>query len=240
VGKGTHKGVAAMEKMFRQASQNYTKPCFVLKCDIKSFFESIDHDILKAVVRKRVKDEDALWLVEEIIQIHYSTRLSLFSWKCLPIGNLTSQLFANMYLNKFDQFVKQKLKLRHYARYTDDFVIVSEDREFLEQFIPVFGDFLRTTLSLNLHPKKVSIRRASQGVDFLGLICFNRYQLLRTKTKTRMFRKLHAKVEQYNAGKVEKDRLKQSLQSYLGVLSHANAYRLSQKLLNLFWLWKRG
>lgn len=240
VGKGTHKGVAAMEKMIRQVSRNYSGKCFVLKCDIRSFFESIDHDTLVMILRKKVRDEGALWLIEEIIKSHYSKRLSLFNLKGLPIGNLTSQLFANIYLNEFDQFVKQKLAIKHYARYTDDFVIVSESEEQLRQLIPPIRVFLQEKLSLDLHPGKVSIAKIHRGIDFLGFVSFPHHRLLRTKTKWRMFRKLRNRVREYNEGKIEEEKLGQVLQSYLGVLSHANTEQLRQKLLNTYWFWRRG
>lgn len=240
IGKGTHKGVAAMEKMIRQVSRNHSRKCFVLKCDIRSFFESIDQSILMTILRKKIKDNEALWLLEEIVKSHYSKRLSVFSLKGLPIGNLTSQLFANIYLNEFDQFVKQRLAIRHYARYTDDFVIVSENEEALKQLIPVLKAFLQESLELDLHPRKVSITKVHQGIDFLGYISFPFYRLLRVKTRVRMFRKLHARVRECNAGTIDKEKLGQVLQSYLGVLSHADTYELRQKLLNTVWFWLRN
>lgn len=240
VDKGTHKGVAAMEKMIRQVSRNYSRKCFVLKCDIRSFFESIDHDVLLTILRKKVRDEEALWLLEDIIRSHYSKRLSVFSLKGLPIGNLTSQLFANIYLNEFDQFVKRELAIKHYARYTDDFVIVSENEDRLKRLIPTLKAFLQEKLCLDLHPGKVSITKIHQGIDFLGFVSFPHHRLLRTKTKVRMFRKLRNRVKEYNAGKIEEEKLGQVLQSYLGVLSHANTEQLRQKLLNTYWFWRRG
>lgn len=236
--KGTHKGVNALGKMIRQTTRNNSQNAFVLKCDIKSFFESIDHDILLAILKRKVRDEEALWLLKEIIGSHYSRRLSLFTLKGLPIGNLTSQLFANIYLNEFDQFVKHKLRIKHYARYTDDFVIVSRDKKELEALIPTLRDFLQKELALDLHPGKISIRKIGQGVDFLGLVIFPHHRLLRTRTKQRMFRKLRERVLQYNAQKIEEEKLWQCLQSYLGVLSHAQSFRLRQRLLNSFLFWR--
>jgi RNA-directed DNA polymerase len=138
-------------------------------------------------------------------------------------------------MNEFDQFVKHKLHVKQYARYTDDFAIVSSDRSYLKGLIEPMSAFLGGHLGLALHPKKVSIRRLHRGVDFLGYVVFPKYRLVRTKTQRRMFAKFKKKSEAYRTGSVSEDSLASSLQSYLGVLSHANAYRASEELKNLLW-----
>jgi len=238
VGKGTHKGVDILEKTARKVSHNSFEPCFILKCDIKKFFETIDHEILLDILRKRIKDIDALWLLEEIIESFASRYSTLLKHKGLPIGNLTSQLFANIYLNEFDQFVKQKLRVKHYIRYTDDFVIIAQTKADLEELLAPIRAFLSDRLALGLHPKKIAIRKLHQGVDFLGYIVLPHCRLLRTKTKRRAFLKLKRRVEEYKRQTISAQTLEQSLQSYLGVFSHANAYKLSQALRNQFWYWR--
>jgi hypothetical protein len=155
----------------------------------------------------------------------------------LPIGNLTSQLFANVYMNEFDQFVKHKLKIKYYARYTDDFVVVSDDEYYLQRLIPQIQSFLENSLKLKLHPSKISIRKARQGIDFLGYVVFPNHQILRTKTKRRILTKLKKRVAEFKTGSIIKHTLDQSLNSYLGVLSHADSYELKQELLNQYWFW---
>lgn len=155
----------------------------------------------------------------------------------IPIGNLTSQLFANVYMNEFDQFVKHILKIKFYARYTDDFVIVADDRKYLETILPLLENFLFEQLRLLLHPNKISISSHSAGIDFLGQIVFPRHRILRVKTKRRIWKKLKIKAELCRAGIISKESAYQSLQSYLGVLSHTNAYELSEDLKNQFWFW---
>jgi len=156
--------------------------------------------------------------------------------KCgLPIGNLTSQIFANIYLNELDQFIKHKLKIRHYARYTDDFIVVDGDQEYLSSLIPKIENFLERELALKLHPHKVSIRKFSYGIDFLGYVIFPKYRLLRTKTKRRIFKKLRQRIKEYQSDQITKETLNQSLQSYLGVLSHADTYKLTNELKNMYW-----
>jgi len=237
VNKGTHKGIDVLDKIIRQVSSNSFKPCFVLKCDIKKFFETIDHRILLNIIGKRIKDDNAMWLLEEIIGSLASKYSTVFERKGLPIGNLTSQLFANIYLNEFDQFVKHKLRVKRYIRYTDDFIIVAEDRSYLEDVISPVRAFLLDNLVLDLHPKKITIRKFRQGVDFLGYVILPHYRLLRTKTKQRIIRKLKERVREYNNGLISKQTLEQSLQSYLGVLSHADSHRLGNDLKNQFWFW---
>jgi len=140
-------------------------------------------------------------------------------------------------MNEFDQFVKHKLKVKFYARYTDDFVIVSSDQNYLKNLLPVIETFLLERLKLKLHPEKISIRTVQKGIDFLGYNVFPHHQLVRTKTKQRIFKKLKARVKEYKSGIISEETLNQSLQSFQGVLSHANASELTKKLKNQFWFW---
>ncbi len=227
IGKGTHRGVDALETMLRKVRRNHTRSCFALKCDIHKFFASVDHPILLQILAKRVKDERMMRLLRDIIES--------FPSGGIPIGNLTSQLFANVYMNEFDQFMEHHLKIKHYIRYTDDFIIVSNDEEYLQNLLPLFDSFLYDHLHLLLHPHKVSIRKYSQGIDFLGYVVLPHHRMLRTKTKRRMIRRLEEKEKACDAGIIDRSSLEQSLQSYLGVLSHANTVRLGQVLQNRYW-----
>jgi len=122
-------------------------------------------------------------------------------------------------------------------RYTDDFVIISTDRLYLEELIPTISEFLNISLKLELHPKKVTIRKFDHGIDFLGYVVRPHHVLLRNKTKKRIFKKVKAKSEKYSKGLTDGKSIEQSLQSYLGVLSHADAFDISEKLKNDFWFW---
>jgi hypothetical protein len=139
-------------------------------------------------------------------------------------------------MNEFDQFVKDTLHIKHYARYTDDFAIVSSDRVYLENLVEPISRFLHDCLALTLHPKKTSIRKLHQGVDFLGYIMFDKYRLVRKKTRRRIFKKFKTKIVAYHAGELSEDALVASLQSYLGVMSHADAFQLAEEIKNLLWL----
>ena len=212
--KGTHKAINRFKIFSSKVSKNNTKTAWVLKCDIKKFFASIDHNILLFILEKHIEDQNTIWLLEKVIT----------SFNCgipekgLPLGNLTSQLLANVYMNEFDRFVKHKLRTRYYIRYADDFVIFSRDKDKLLKTLSEIDNFLLKHLKLNLHPDKVFIRTIASGNDFLGWIHFPRHRVLRTSTKRRMFRR------------VKKNQTKETIASYLGLLKHGSGYKIERKL----------
>jgi RNA-directed DNA polymerase len=154
----------------------------------------------------------------------------------IPLGNATSQLFANVYLHELDDFVKQGLKERYYLRYCDDFIILSNDENHLKSLIVPIREFLQKNLQLQLHPKKLIIRKLTQGIDFVGYVLFLQHTLVRTRTKQRMKKRLKKAHETFLEGKMDDVGLDQRLQSYLGILSHANQYELSQAVKNAYWV----
>ena len=179
-----------------------------------------------------------MWLLEKIVS-SFTSELSpnIFGcYKGVPIGNLTSQIFANIYLNEFDQFIKHRIKVKHYLRYADDFVVVHRDKKYLESLTEPMEDFLDKKLKLKLHPNKIILKKYKQGADFLGYVLLPHYKVLRTKTKKRMFKNMERKTGYFNKGVVDKDSLNQTLQSYLGILSHCDSYGLKNKFLNKTWL----
>ena len=207
-----------MERFRRFAykvSRNHTRTCWVLKCDIRKFFASIDQNRLIEITYKYIKDSRTIELIREIVQSFYSTGLG----KGLPLGNLTSQLLVNAYMNEFDQFAKHKLKAQYYIRYADDFVILSRDKGLLEGLIPQIKEFLETTLKLCLHPNKVYIKTFASGVDFLGWVHFPDHRVIRTASKKRMIRNLKGEVSE------------QKRVSYLGLLTHGNARKIRARYL---------
>ncbi|KKT28163.1 MAG: Retron-type reverse transcriptase [Candidatus Yanofskybacteria bacterium GW2011_GWA2_44_10] len=232
IGKGTHKGIKALKQIADKISENGHKNIFALKCDIKKFFDSVNHDLLIKIFDKKIKDDDAMWLLSEIVRSFISKDANIFEHKGMPIGNLTSQLFANVYMNEFDQFMKHGIHAKHYLRYTDDFVVISDSKDYLEKLIPQVNQFLKEKLGLDLHPNKVTIRKFRQGIDFLGYVILPHHQQIRTKTKKRIFKKVFRRVLEQKQGLISNETLEQSLQSYLGVLGHADSYKLSQELKN--------
>lgn len=213
--KGTHKANDQFQRFARQVSCNTTKTCFVLKCDIKKFFASIDHEILLEILKQRIEDEDILWLLHEIIGSFHSTKQGVG----LPLGNLTSQLLVNIYMNAFDQFVKHELKVKHYIRYADDFVVFSRDKNCLEDVLLQMKGFLLWDLKLQMHPDKVSIKTLASSVDFLGWVHFPYHRVLRTATKRRMFRNLVVNGEK-----------EECIHSYLGLLKYGNEWKLRERV----------
>lgn len=213
--KGTHLAINRFCEYAGKVSKNYTQTAWVLKCDIRKFFASIDHNILKSILRESFGDEDILWLLGKIID-SFSTSGKIGVG--LPLGNLTSQLFVNIYMNKFDQFMKRELKIKYYVRYADDFVILHSSREYFQLLLLEISTFLKTELSLDLNPKKVSISTFASGVDFLGWVNFLRHRVLRRSTKRKIIQKF------------ERGLSDESINSYLGHLSHGNAYRISSML----------
>ena len=187
-----------------KVSRNNTRTAWVLKCDIRKFFASVDQVVLMDMLDVYIPDQDILWLIGQVAQSFSSTA----SGKGLPLGNLTSQLLVNIYMNEFDQFAKHTLKARHYIRYADDFVFLSH-----------IESFLRDRLLLELHPNKVSISTIASGVDFLGWVHFSDHRVLRTTSKRRMLRRIEGV-----------DGRKETVQSYLGLLGHGNAYGLQLEI----------
>ena len=213
-GKGTHKAMTRFRAFAYQVSRNHTRTCHVLKCDVRKFFASIDHATLIGVLRQYIEDERVVRLLEEVVGSFGQNRVGL------PLGNLTSQLLVNVYMNEFDQYAKHRLKGRHYIRYADDFVFLSRDRAWLEGLIPLISTFLHDRLKLSLHPDKVYIKTIASGVDFLGWIHFPDHRVLRPASRRRMFRNL------------AEGRGEASVQSYLGLLSHGNAEKLQGLVSN--------
>lgn len=214
VGKGTHKAISRFQEFGYKVSQNNTRTCWVLKCDIRKFFANIDQVVLLNILKTYIPDENILTLLREIIGSFYSTERG----KGLPLGNLTSQLLVNIYMNEFDQYMKHTLKAKYYIRYADDFVIFSEDKTWLEEQLVNIREFLLCTLQLELHPEKVFIKTLFSGVDFLGWVHFSDHRILRTATKRRMMRKLadNQSLETKN--------------SYLGLLKWGNTEKIKRSL----------
>lgn len=224
--KGTHRAMRRFDVFARKVSRNHTRTTWVLKCDIKRFFANIDHGILLNILQKRIEDKDILVLLENSIGSFRSIKpvsaissrlLPMSCPKGLPLGNLTSQLLVNIYMNAFDQWVKHTVKVKYYVRYADDFVFLSGDRKYLEELRQKVEDFLTDKLKLSLHPDKVFIRTFASGIDFLGWVHFPTHKVLRTMTKRRMVKKANEK----------------NISSYLGLLTHGNGYKIQKKLQSM-------
>ncbi|OGZ66278.1 MAG: hypothetical protein A2822_02280 [Candidatus Staskawiczbacteria bacterium RIFCSPHIGHO2_01_FULL_41_41] len=222
--KGTHRALKRLNVFLQKVSKNNTELAHVLKCDVRKFFDSVDQDILMGLVKNKIQDPGVLWLLQTIV--------SSFE-KGLPLGNVVSQLFSNIYLNELDQFVKHVLKVKYYIRYCDDFVIIESSAQKFESYKSQIDAFLKNRLKLALHPNKIIVRKYYQGIDFLGYVSFPHHKIVRVKTKNRMIEKLKTKVKELQGSAISEDSFNKTLQSYLGVLTHCNSYELREEILKL-------
>lgn len=231
LGKGTHYGVNRLWMMLRKVSRNFTSSCWVLKCDIRKLYDAMDHEILLNLIGRVVSDDRATRIVEAVVSSFHAEG---HAGKGVPIGNVTSQIFANIYLNELDRFVKQELRVRFYGRFSDDFVLVSSRRSDLLVWRARTEEFLNYRLRLSLHPHKVSLRPLHQGIDFLGYVLLPHHRGIRSSTRRRMFRRLEQKAVEAFKGREASEALAQSLASYTGMLSHANTFELRRMIENSY------
>ena len=248
--RGTHFGIERLKHNILSVSKGYTKPCYVLKIDIKGYFMNINRKILLELSRKTLLKnktqydyEFVDYLLEMIINSNPMDNCNvlgeLSDWNnlpkdkslfyandgCgLPIGNLSSQLFSNVYMNVFDQYVKRKLKCHHYGRYVDDAYIVSDDREYLNNLISEITSFLEEELGLKVHPYKTRIFDAYHGVEFLGAYI----KPFRTYISSSTLKRIKKKLVDINVQ--DKKYLQSSINSFLGVFSHYESYCLRRIL----------
>lgn len=226
VGKGTHIAVNRLEKFIRKLSHNNSKNIHILKCDVKKFFDTVNKEVLLGIIKRKITDDDSVKLISIILD-----SFSKEPGKGLPLGNVTSQLFANIYLNELDQYVKHQLKVKYYLRYCDDFIILSQEPQYLLDLVYEIGEFLEEHLKLNLHPNKVILKKHRQGIDFLGYVVLPYHRRLRTKTKKRVIRKIIERRNKFESGLVSEESFKRSLNSYLGMIGHCNGHDLENKII---------
>jgi len=268
-GKGTHFGIQRINRFIRQCSKNYTQDCYILKLDIKGFFMSIDKGILfeklKVFINDRYKELDKDLVVELCRKVIFydPTKKCIIKGKRenwqglppnkslfyspknygLPIGNLTSQILANFYMNLFDHFIKYDLKIRFYGRYVDDFIIVHPDKEYLKSVIPKIKNFLEKELQLTLHPNKIYLQHYTKGVKYLGAVIKPYRTYIANRTKGNLYhaiRKQNLIARGHKPTEEEKGKFLSSMNSYLGIMKHYKTYRLRQRIIikNLSgWWW---
>lgn len=213
-GRGIHKAAKKLARILRE-DQAGTRYC--LKIDIKKYYPSVDHDILKSVIRKKIKDQRLLALLDQVIE----------SAPGLPIGNYLSQYFANLYLNDFDHYIKETLRIKHYFRYCDDIVILGGDKDYLRETLAHIVNFL-AKLKLQVKENWQIFPVAARGIDFLGYRFFHGYTLLRKRIAKKVL-KLSRSIEK--AGRIT-DRQYRSLLSYYGWLKYGNCLNLRRKVYN--------
>jgi len=248
--RGTHLALKDLKRYIRKASRNNRQPVYYLQVDIRSFFVSLKKDILLELIKKQVKNPEILWLAKRIIFHDPTTNYylkgdpSLFALipdhkslfkvppnQGLPIGNLTSQFFANVYLNELDQFVKHILKVKYYLRYVDDLVLLSSNKEQLKTWRNQINEFLLSKLKLNIHPKKQVLQDINKGVNFVGFIVKPNYVLMRRRAVANLKQKLWRFNKNSNVLiELEIKQILAAVNSYYGQFKHAQTFNLRQKL----------
>ncbi len=234
----TRKGAHVAVKRY---SDYAGKNTFVLKCDIQKYFQSIDHEILLNMISRKIRCEQTRWLIRKIISSRHDETYafyfpgdSLFT-PCLrkrgiPIGNLTSQFFANVYLNEFDHYLKETLGCKYYIRYVDDFVVLHNSKDFLHDVKKGIEEYLET-LRLRLHSRKCRMYRVHDGITFLGYRVFPTHRLLKKDNALRARRRLKKLSSQYHEGIISWEKVNQSVQSWIGHACHADTYRVRSRIL---------
>jgi retron-type reverse transcriptase len=222
VGFGTHKALRRFTQFARSSR-------YILQCDIKKYFPSIDHQILKQTIRRKIKCQDTLWLIDTIIDnsneqiaviehfLEDDLLTPLYRKRGLPIGNLTSQFFSNCYLNSFDRFVKEELKIAKYVRYVDDFALFSDEQEFLADARVAIEEYL-AKLRLKIHPIKSQLFETKHGATFLGFRVFPNRIRVRTENLRRARRRIKRLQGDYAQGRIDWRKVAQSLQSWVAHL----------------------
>lgn len=235
IGKGSLKALERFDYFKRKISINGAKintakhdsvvVGYVLKADIKHYFDTIDHEILIRTIGRTIKDENVTWLVKQILNQH-----SIDKGKGMPLGNLTSQFFANLYLNDFDYFVKHKLKAKYYIRYVDDFVILSNSKKMLESYKDKICKYL-SSLRLEMHPSKSKIMPLYNGINLLGFRVFYYHRLIKKSNIKRFERKLCQKSIKLAIGDLSHDYFINGLHGWFGYAVWANTYKSRQRII---------
>jgi len=222
--KGNLFSIKRFETFRRKITKNFSSRAFCLKADIKHYFQEVHHDILLKIIKNKIKDKKVIWLIRKILKKNASGEKT----KGMPLGNLTSQFFANVYLNELDYFVKHKLKIKYYVRYVDDFIILHENEEQLREWKMKIELFLKENLKLELHPQKSRIISLSKGIDFVGFRNFYYFKLLRKRN----IREMMKKISNYNEYLILDEKMMEIFQGWNSYAKWANTYRLRQYVLS--------
>ena len=224
-GKGMHAASDTLKEWLYEWNKYHPdQPLYAIKADIHHYFQSIDHAVLKTEIRKVIKDAGVLALLDRIIDHNGNMPDGVG----IPVGNLTSQLFANIYLDALDQFIKHELSVEAYIRYMDDFVILSPDKEQLRSWLARIEQFLREELKLEFNPK-TTILAAKNGIDFVGY----KHRATHRKVRKDSIKRIKRTIKKCESGKITKEQLQKSIQSWTGHAGHADSYNLRKKIETL-------
>lgn len=226
LGKGNLFAVKRFERFRRKITRNFRSFAFCLKADIKHYFQEVNHEILINILKKKIADNKVIWLVKKIL--NNPSRLEEGERnKGMPLGNLTSQFFANVYLNELDYFVKHELRAKYYIRYVDDFVVLHKSKKKLEEWKEKIEIFLEKKLKIELHPEKSKVFPLSKGIDFVGFRNFYHFRLLRKRN----VRNINQKVSKYKEGIVSNKKIIEIFQGWNAYAKWANSYKIRKRML---------
>lgn len=245
--KGTLKAVQRLYYWLKIVGKKEVKHYF-LKLDMSKYFYRIDHQVLINLLRTKIADKELLWLLETIInydEVAFGLKLNgnvddpadRLKGKGMPIGNLTSQMFANLYLNELDQYCKRKLGIKYYVRYMDDVIILADDKKKLHEYKELIEEFIGNKLNLNLN-NKTAIRPITLGVEFVGYKVFPTHLKVRKSTSLKMKRRLKYVKKQYERDLIPIEKVNATVQSYMGILKHCNSYLLQRVVFDNYILRK--
>src|SRR3989344_2823889 len=201
------------------------KKGYCLKADIKHYFQEVNHNILINIINKKINDEKVIWLIKRILK---NISIGGEAEKGMPLGNLTSQFFANVYLNEIDYFIKHQLKAIYYIRYVDDFVILHSSEKQLKIWKEKIDNFLKVNLKLELHPDKTKIIPLSKGIDFVGFRNFYYFRLLRERNVKNM----KFKIKKYKNNEITKEKIFGIYQGWKAYSKWANSSKIRKEILN--------
>lgn len=235
--KGTHKAVLRFDKFKKKVSKNgrlvnnnYNNKNlvigYVFKADIKHYFDTVDHKVLISAIKRKIKDNKVTWLIKQVLN-NFDAKIK---GKGMPLGNLTSQFFANVYLNVLDYYIKHKLKLKYYIRYVDDFAILHREKKVLEEYKNKINNYLKN-LKLELHPDKSQILPLRKGITLLGYRIFYHYSLLRKSNLRKFQKRLNYKLKLYKEELITYEELIESLVGWFGYALWANTYNLRKSTM---------
>lgn len=224
-GKGTHAASLRLRQFLRTASAAWERP-YLIKADIKSYFASVSHKLLMARVERVFRDSGVLWFFDTLIHGSGYTDCGL------PIGSLTSQWLANLYLDALDHYIKEELGVQYYVRYMDDFVLVGPDKEWSKEKLARITEFVEG-MELRLNPK-TEIRPISKGVDFVGYRHWTSHTLPRKRTVKKAKKTFKSLQGRYNAKKVDYEYVRSRVVSFLGYMQHCNGRTTVEHMLKDF------
>ena len=227
VGKGTHAASECLSHMLRSASARWGNPVYVLKADISKYFPSINHDILLKIISRIIGDKEILLVIERIVK-HASC---IDGSVGLPLGALTSQLFANTYLDQLDHYIKDEIGMQYYVRYMDDFIILHNNKQELWNILTGISDFLISELHLTLNAK-TRIFPHSHGIDFAGYRHWPNYKLPRKRNLRQARRRFMHYSMMYEEGRLDIESVRSSVASFVGYIKHCKGWRSAGSTLD--------